>query len=94
MKPVRFHPLAKAELGKQAQYYDVRSAGLGSRFVEQVEQATHLAGEMPGIGSPYKYRTRRVFPKDFPYSVIYLEVVVVAVAAFRRREAYWRGRKA
>ncbi len=52
---------------------------------------------MPGIGIPYKYGTRRVFPKDFPYSVVYREtansLVVLAVAPFRRKPAYWRNRK-
>ena len=47
---------------------------------------------MPGVGSPYKHRTRQVFPKDFPFSVVYREVgealVIIAVAAFRRKPGY------
>jgi toxin ParE1/3/4 len=52
---------------------------------------------MPGIGSPYKHRTRRVFPKDFPFSVVYREagddLVILAVAAFRKKPGYWRHRR-
>jgi toxin ParE1/3/4 len=92
-----FHPEALAELQEQAVYYEERSEGLGERFVSQVEAAAGLAVSMPGIGSPYKHRTRRVFPKDFPFSVVYREfgetMVIVAVAAFRRRPGYWRHRK-
>jgi plasmid stabilization system protein ParE len=92
-----FHPEALVELQEQAVYYEERSEGLGERFVSQVEAAAGLAASMPGIGSPYKHRTRRVFPKDFPFSVVYREIgdglVIVAVAAFRRKPGYWRNRK-
>jgi toxin ParE1/3/4 len=97
VSPLVFHPEALAELQEQAVYYEERSEGLGERFVAQVEAAAGLAASMPGIGSPYKHRTRRVFPKDFPFSVVYREIgealVIVAVAAFRRRPSYWRHRK-
>lgn len=96
MKPARFHPEALAELQEQALYYEERSSGLGERFVTQVEAALNLAVAMPGIGSPYRHRTRRVFPKDFPHSVVYREaadgLIVLAVAPFRRKPTYWRHR--
>jgi toxin ParE1/3/4 len=97
VSPLVFHPEALADLQEQAVYYEERSEGLGERFIAQVEAAAGLAASMPGIGSPYKHRTRRVFPKDFPFSVVYREIgealVIVAVAAFRRRPGYWRHRK-
>ena len=97
MKPYSLHPEAPDELQQQAVYYEERSEGLGSRFTDQVEAAAELAASMPGIGSPYKYGTRRVFPKDFPFSVVYRdtrdELFIVAVAAFRRKPGYWRGRR-
>ena len=56
-----------------------------------------LASAFPEIGSPHRYGTRRVFPKRFPFSVVYqvtqTEVVVLAVAPFPRKPAYWRQRK-
>ena len=97
MKPVAFHPQALAELGEEALYYNERSPGLGVRFTEQVELAVHLATTMPGIGSPHLAGTRRVFPKDFPHSIVYREIgetiVIFAVAAFRRTPGYWKNRK-
>jgi len=97
LKPIRFHPEAVAELLAQAEYYEERSAGLGERFAVQVESAAGLAASMPGIGSPYHHDTRRVFPKDFPHSIVYREtaesLVILAVAPFRRMPAYWRSRK-
>jgi hypothetical protein len=48
------------------------------------------------MGSPYKYGTRRVFPKRFPFSVVYLhrndEVLVLAIAPDDRKPGYWRSR--
>jgi plasmid stabilization system protein ParE len=97
LKTFAFHPEALAELQEQALYYQERNEGLGDRFTTQIEAAISLAVSMPGIGSPYKYRTRRVFPKDFGYSVVYREhgevLWIVAVAAFRRKPGYWRHRQ-
>ena len=97
MKPVRFHAEAETELLGEAKYYDDCSPGLGVRFVQEVQAAVALASAFPEIGSPYKYGTRRVFPKKFPFSVVYLELlaelVVLAIAPFPRKPAYWRDRK-
>ena len=72
------------------------SAILGEAFVDSLERALKLAREFPEMGSPYKYGTRRVFPKRFPHSLIYVhrndEVYVVALAPFRRKPAYWKSR--
>ena len=97
MKPSVFHPEALAVLLGQAVYYEERSAGLGVRFSDQVETAVQLAVSMPGVGSPSRYRTRRVFRKDLLHSVIYREtsesLVIVPVAPFKRKPDYWRYRK-
>lgn len=95
MKPAIFHPDALAELQAQVRYYEERSPGLGERFIAQVEAAIALAAAMPGVGSPYRRGTRRVFPKDFPYSIVYVEgenLIVLAVAPFSRQPFYWRNR--
>lgn len=97
MRSVRFHPEAEVEFAAEARYYEERAVGLGERFTREVQAAVQLASAFPGIGSPYKYGTRRVFPKSFPFSVIYREraadIVVLAIAPFPRKPAYWRQRK-
>jgi hypothetical protein len=66
--------------------------------MNEVQAAIKLATTFAGIGSPYRYGTRRVFPKRFPFSVVYREsaseLVVLAIAPFPRKPGYWRGRKA
>lgn len=92
-----FYPAAEVELLEQALYYEQRSPGLGARFADQVEAAVQLAFLMPGIGSPYLHGNRLVFPKDFPHSVVYQQqaevIVILAVAPFRRKPAYWKMRQ-
>ena len=94
---VVFHPDALLELRDQALFYEERSVGLGERFVSQVQAAVAIAASMPGAGSIGRHGTRRVFPKDFPHSVVYRVMpdllVVVAVAPFRRKPDYWRNRR-
>ncbi len=97
MKAVRFHEEAKRELADEALYYAAISPHLGERFVAAIEAAAALASEFPGIGSPHRYKTRRVFPKKFRFSVVYVErgeeIYILAVAPFSRKPGYWRGRR-
>ncbi|MGK6307100.1 type II toxin-antitoxin system RelE/ParE family toxin [Variovorax sp. DT-64] len=97
MKSVRFHPDAEVELTAEACFYEERAVALGERFIQEVQAAVQLAAAFPGIGSPYRYGTRRVFPKSFPFSIIYRElaadIVVLAIAPFPRKPGYWRQRK-
>ena len=96
MKPVRFHEAARAELVHETLYYAGVSKLLAERFTEAVENATHLAAEFPAMGSPYKYKTRRNFPKKFPFSLVYVEreteVYVLALAPDSKKPGYWRSR--
>lgn len=97
MKAVRFLEEARDEFLEQISYYEERQKGLGDRFRESVEAATALAASHPKLGSPWKLRTRRAFSKGFPFAVVYriepAELVVFAVAHFKRRPTYWRRRK-
>ena len=97
MKPARFLLEAQDEFLAQISYYEEQQKGLGDRFRESVEAATALASTHPKLGSPWKLRTRRVFPKGFSFSVVYRiepeELIVFAVAHFKRRPTYWRSRK-
>jgi plasmid stabilization system protein ParE len=97
VKLVRFHDAARVELLNEVRYYASISSKLAERLAAAVEQATQLASEFPEAGSPYKHDTRRVFPKKFPFSIVYVvresEVYVLALAPFRRKPGYWRARK-
>ena len=93
---VRFHEAAMAELAWEVQYYAKISPQLGERFATVIERALAIATEFPDMGSPYKYGTRRVFPKRFPFSVVYLHrsdgILVLAIAPDDRKPGYWHSR--
>jgi toxin ParE1/3/4 len=97
IKHVRLHEEALAELEAEALFYETKVRGLGERFTSEVEAAVKIAAEFPEMGSPFKFGTRRVFPKRFPFSVVYRirtsEVVVLAVVADARKPGYWRKRR-
>ncbi|WP_418318310.1 type II toxin-antitoxin system RelE/ParE family toxin [Piscinibacter sakaiensis] len=97
MKSVRFLAEAQQEFLDQIAFYEGREKGLGERFRDSVRAATALAVAHPELGAPWKSGTRRVFTKAFPYAIVYHieadELIVFAVAHFRRRPAYWRGRR-
>lgn len=96
-KLLRFHEEALAEFTAQAVYYESKSMGLGDRFTNEVEAAAGIALEFPEMGAPFKYKTRRVFPKKFPFSIVYRilseELIIIAVAPDARKPGYWRSRK-
>jgi toxin ParE1/3/4 len=96
-KVVRFHEEALAELVAEAEYYELAVRGLGQRFTDEIEAATWIAADFPEMGSPFKFGTRRVFPKKFPFAVVYRvypdEIVILAVAPDARKPGYWRNRQ-
>ena len=96
MKSVRFLGEAQDEFLEQVAFYEDRQKGLGERFRQAVEAAVTLASAHPKLGSPWKFQTRRVFPKGFEFSLVYRvegdELIVLALAHFRRRPAYWKRR--
>ncbi len=96
MKAVRFHDAARLELRHEVSYYWTVSPVLGRRLLEAVEEAVTLARSFPEIGAPYLQQTKRVLPKRFPFSIVYVEtpseIYVVAFAPVRRKPGYWQAR--
>lgn len=84
-------------MSNEVSYYAAVAPSLGERFVSAVENAVGLATDFPLMGAKYKYGTRRVFPKRFPFSLVYLvrddEVYILALAPFGKRPGYWRSRR-
>lgn len=93
---VRFHEEAIAELQAEAIYFEDRSQGLGERFTNEIQAAVKIATEFPDMGSPFKHGTRRVFPKKFPFSIVYRVqqsvIVILAIVPDARKPGYWRKR--
>ena len=99
MRSIRYLPEARAEFLHEVGYFAQVSPRLAARFDQAVQKAEAQAAEFADMGMPYKYGTRRVLlPGRFKFSLVYLtfaqEVLVVALAPFKRKPGYWRSRVA
>jgi plasmid stabilization system protein ParE len=96
VKPYRFLQEAEAEFNEQIRYFDEQSAGLGDKFVADVEATVTNIRTYPESGAQVSRNIRRRILRVFKNSVFYVnepsEIVVVAVAPHKRRPGYWRKR--
>ncbi len=96
MRPIRVDPRARADLIRAEAWYDDQRAGLGARFVSEVERALVAASALPFAYSRFRRHNRRVHLRHFPYAIYYVVqgefLRVLAVLHQRRGESAWRGR--
>ena len=89
------HPAAFDDIQNAVDYYDEKAAGLGSQFVEQIEQSLLLVSRTPELFfCPYpELRVRRYPMKRFPYSIFYridtLHISVISVVHQAREPEHW-----
>ena len=92
---LRFLDLAEEEMTEAARSYEDQAAGLGERFLDEVEGCVDLLLDRPYIGRPVG-KFRRFPLRKFPFTLVYAledeDLVVVAVSHHRRRPGYWMGR--
>ena len=74
MKALRYHEEAREEFFHEVRFYSAISKRLGERFDKAIQAAEARAAEFPEMGSPFKYGTRRLIPKKFKFSLVYVVV--------------------
>lgn len=91
-----FHPDARIEYRQAAIYYEQQQAGLGLRFVNDIEATLEQI-----VTDPTRWRIldediRRCLASIFPYGVLYTiegdYILIVAVMHLSRRPSYWKKR--
>jgi toxin ParE1/3/4 len=92
-------PAAQLELIEAAVWYDDTRPGLGTEFLEAIQQAFLQIASEPRLHATLEYWTdsrrevRRHCLRRFPYVIVYWiegeSVLVVAVSHTRRRPLYW-----
>ncbi|MGZ5432500.1 MAG: type II toxin-antitoxin system RelE/ParE family toxin [Thermoanaerobaculia bacterium] len=96
MKRYRFLEEADAEFQEHILYYDAQAAGLGDKFIADVENIITQVREFPlsgGLVSPnLRQRVLRVFKHNILYVNTSEEIIIVAVAPQKCRPGYWRSR--
>jgi len=95
---VEFHPAAGREVeGVVIWYLDSGATVAASQFLDELTVAISKITAHPERYPKYLYGTRRYVLNRFPHSVVYRvladHVLVIAVAAARRRPGYWRRRR-
>ncbi len=96
MSQPQFHPKARDEFEKSAQFYEGKFPGLGLAFVTEVEAAVSFVLTQPEAGVSVSSELRRVLVSRFPFAIVYRvkgEIIhIVAVAHQRRHSDYWLDR--
>jgi plasmid stabilization system protein ParE len=92
-RPVRFHPLAEADLAEAWSWYEERQPGLGDQLVRAVRTALDMAARWPSSGTPViedhdgEVVERRITTSGFPYAVRYrtIDEAIVVMAVYHQR---------
>ena len=96
MKPVAFHPEAKAEQAAAARWYEERVPGLGAAFREEAEAAASRIAATPEAFGIVSGDIRRHRLHRFPFGMIYRveaeRVFILAVMHLHRDPTYWEHR--
>lgn len=99
--PIELSAEAEEELDVAAGWFDDQRPGLGSEFVEAIDEAVTLIAEWPRIGAliegtPHALELRRAPVPRFRFHVGYLvlddRLRVLAVAHDHRKPGYWHPR--
>ena len=96
MKRVFFHRLAELELNDAALYYERESPGLGTKFLDEIEN--YVAGIVtnPDAGQKVRRNVRRRILRKFPYGILYSVkdegIRILAIMNLKRKPNYWVGR--
>lgn len=96
MKSYRFLNEAEAEFHEYIRYYDEQVAGLGDRFIADVQHVIDQIRRYPESGRllsrTFRKRVLRVFKFNIFYVDTAAEIVVIAIAPHKRKPGYWRKR--
>jgi toxin ParE1/3/4 len=96
MKPLRFHPDARAEANAAFEYYRYESPRAALKFDDELNKAYRALRRFPRMCATYLHGTRRVLLDRFPFSVVFRERLddtqIIAVAHAKRRPGYWTKR--
>jgi plasmid stabilization system protein ParE len=96
MPEIKYHPKARAEAFRTAEFYQKRVPGLGAEFFDELERTVEqlLQDPLRRPADPDGIRNWRL--KRFPFRVYYAfdaeRIRILAVAHLRRQTGYWRQR--
>ena len=85
---LEYHPAVATELREVAEFYNSRSAGLGTQFLDEFERQMFAIAANPGRWMILQGDVRRCLMKRFPYVICYRftgELIRVTVVKHQKR---------
>lgn len=93
---VIIRPEAEADMTAAFDWYEERQAGLGQKFLAEVNAALRGIAENPLHHESLYKNVRRVLTRRFPYKVFFCieadEIEVIGVVHAKRHPRVWQGR--
>jgi toxin ParE1/3/4 len=95
---LEFRPQVEVDIVSAAGWYDSREPGLGAQFVRTLRDRVDelVSAPTPSRIRETARRIRWVFPKRFPYRIVYRVdedvILVIAVIHAARHDREWRRR--
>ncbi len=93
---VEFLEPAVIEFQDVIDFYNVQSAGLGEKFIKEIDNTIALIKSYPDSFSQFTNNTRKAVVNIFPFNIIYSilpdRILVIAIAHQHRRPNYWVNR--
>ena len=94
--PVILSPAADREFEAAAEWYENQQAGLGTRFVNQVQDTLDRIGHDPELHAVVYKDLRRALVIKSPYNIFYRaladRVEVIAIVHGHRDPSVWQSR--
>ncbi|HZF12210.1 MAG TPA: type II toxin-antitoxin system RelE/ParE family toxin [Thermoanaerobaculia bacterium] len=96
MKPLIVRKAARIEVRSIRQWYDNEAAGLGARFLAELDDVVARLRSTPQQFPVVRKSIRRALLHRFPYSVYFVDhtdaIILFAVLHHRRNPADWKHR--
>jgi toxin ParE1/3/4 len=95
---VEYHPAVEAELRAIQRYYEDRSPGLGTQFIDEFERQVLTLAAMPERWMVVKADIRRCLMRRFPYIIYFrrcaTDTIRITVVKHQRRHPEYGGERA
>lgn len=96
MLEVEFISESKKDFEDAVEYYESKEKDLGKRLRDEVAEILHTAANAPFLWRERKEGYRRINFPIFPYYLAYTirdnKLIILAIAASRRKPGYWHKR--
>jgi plasmid stabilization system protein ParE len=96
LKPLKYDPAARKDIKAAHAWYSRQSAQASDDFYEELLPAIERVHRKPRQHTPYLYGAMRFVLNQFPFSIVYRELLqeiqIIAVAHAKRRPGYWASR--